>query len=72
MIIMFFLNDAYVTLIVKTRASDPTKREREREREREYFKMRNFKTYYPYRLNIQETYWRLLLCRMFARFCTFF
>ena len=34
MIIMFFLNDAYVTLIVKTRASDPTKRERERERER--------------------------------------
>ena len=33
MIIMFFLNDAYVTLIDKTRASDPTKRERERERE---------------------------------------
>ena len=60
----FFLNDAHVTLIDKTRASDPTKRE--------HFKIRNFKTYYPYGLNIEETYWRLLLCRTFARFCTFF
>ena len=34
--------------------------------------MRNIKTYYPYGVNIEETYWRLLLCRMFARFCTFF
>ena len=42
-----FLNDAQVTLIDKTQASDLTKRE--------YFCMRALKTYYPYDLNIEET-----------------
>ena len=41
-----FLNDTQVTLIDKT--SDPTKRE--------YFWMRTLKIYYPYGLNIEETY----------------
>ena len=43
-----FLNDVRVTLIDKTQASDHTKRE--------YFWMTTLKTYYPYGLNIGETY----------------
>ena len=43
-----FLNDVHDILINKTQASDPTKRE--------YFWMRILKTYYPYGLNIEETY----------------
>ena len=43
-----FLNDAQATLIDKTQASDPTKRE--------YFWMRTLKTYYPYGLITEETY----------------
>ena len=40
-----FINDAHVTLIDKTQASDPTKRD--------YFWMTTLKTYYPYSLNIE-------------------
>ena len=59
-----FLNDVQVTLMGKTQVSDLTKRE--------YFWMRTLKTYYPYGLYIEETYYWLLQCRTFARFCTFF
>ena len=43
-----FFNDAQVTLIDKTQASDLAKRE--------YFCMRTLTTYYSYGLNIDETF----------------
>ena len=46
--LLFFLNDAQITLIDKAQASIHTKRE--------HFWMRTLETYYPHGLNIEETY----------------
>ena len=62
MIYDYITYDAQVALTDKTQASYPTKRE--------YFWMRTLTIYYPYYLNVEDTYYRLFLRRTNARFFT--